>query len=213
MIAFLLAAASPPSPADAHYQSCVQMIQTDAAKALESAEQWRDEGGGVPARTCVGLALVAQERWQAAEVAFEQAARESELRSDGHAASLWAQAGNAALAADDPSGARNDLDRALNYKDLAPDFRSGALIDRARAAVALSDLKAARADLDTAVKLTPLDPDAWLFSATLARREGDLKRAGHEISQAARLAPQDEAIQKEQQLIVAQRPAPSPNAR
>ena len=71
-------------------------------------------------------------------------------------------------------------------------------MDRARAQAELKELKAARSDLDQALKLTQTEPDAWLLSAALARRENDLPRARADIARAAALAPTDGDILFEQ---------------
>ena len=45
-----------------------------------------------------------------------------------------------------------------------------------------------------ALKLVPADPLAWLLSATLARRTGDLARAQADIGEAMKRAPDDAAV-------------------
>jgi len=189
--------APPPNPAEKRYEACVALIERDAAKAATEAEAWRTGGGGLPAKQCLGLAFVAQERWGPATAAFEQAAREAEIQRDGRAATLWVQAANAALAGDEAIRARDDLDHALALPVLASPLRGEALLDRARADVAAGDPKTARTDLDAALKLVAADPMAWLLSATLARRDGDAARAGKDIAEAVRLAGDDAAVQYE----------------
>lgn len=196
MIFLMLAAeaATPAMPAEQRFQACAALTETNPAAALSEAGAWRIAGGGVLARQCEGLAYAAQQRWLPAVTAFEQAAREAEIAKDPRAARLWMQAGNAALAGGDAAKARSHLDAALTSGKLG-DFDAGeAHLDRARARVALQDGKGARDDLDVALKLVPADPLAWLLSATLARRDGDLKRAGADIAEAARLAPDEASV-------------------
>lgn len=190
----LAAAAAPQSALEKKFDACADLAKTDPAKAAAAADAWRVAGGGLLARQCLGVAYAAQERWAPAAVAFEQAAQEAEIQRDGRAATLWVQAGNAALAGDDASKARQALDRALALPVLSAAMRGEAYLDRARAAVALSDPDAARADIDQALKLVAADPMAWLLSATLARRQGDAKRAATDIAQAALLAPDEAAV-------------------
>lgn len=186
-------------PADqARFDACAALVKADPAKAEKEADAWRVGGGGVPARMCLGLAFVAQERWAPAAAAFEQAAKEAQLRGDGRSANLWVQAGNAALAGDDPGAARNHFDRAIASPVLSAAMKGEAHLDRARARVALNDLAGARADLDDAVRLVPTDPMAWLLSATLARRQSDKARAAKDIAEAARLAPDQAPIAYEE---------------
>jgi tetratricopeptide (TPR) repeat protein len=201
MLPFLFLAAAgavaTPTP-QARLDDCVAVIREDPVKAIARAEAWRDTGGGVPARQCLGLAYVAAERWAPAAAAFEQAAKSAELQNDGRAAGLWVQSGNAALAGDDPVKAKAAFDRALALPIASGPLRGEALMDRARAEVAGNDPAAARVDLDAALKLVPGDPMGWLLSATLARRQNQLDRAETDIREALRLAPDASAIAYEQ---------------
>jgi tetratricopeptide (TPR) repeat protein len=197
MILLLLAAeaATPsPSPSEARFDACVAFTETDPAKALDDANSWKIGGGGVLARQCEGIAYAALRRWIPAATAFEQAARMAEREKDSRAPRLWVQAGNAALAAGDYAKSRSNLDAALATGTLEDAEAGEAHLDRARAAVALNDNGAARADLDAAAKLVPADPLAWLLSATLARRAGDLGRAQKDIAEAAKLAPDEASV-------------------
>ena len=147
-----------------------------------------------PALQCRGLAEVAAKRWAAAALSFEAAAREAEVKRDGLAADLWVQAGNAALAGNDPAKAIAYFDGALKHRALTGEARGEAYLDRARARVALGDSKGGRSDLDLALRDVPADPLGWLLSATLARRMNDLARAQADITQAATLSPDDASV-------------------
>ena len=205
MIPLLLALATTTAPIDAtkRFEACAALVKADPAKAQGEADAWRVGGGGLPARLCLGLAYAALEQFGAAAAAFEQAAREADIKSDPRAAGLWVQAGNAALADGNAAQARGFLDRALALTTLSSPQRGETYLDRARAQVAVGQPDAARADLDTALKLVPRDPMAWLLSATLARRQGDGPRAATEIAEAARLAPGEAAIAYEEGNIAA----------
>ncbi len=198
MILFVLAAAAAaapaPSPEQQRFEACAALAETDPARALSDAGEWKLHGGGVLARQCEGLAYVAQSRWAPAAVAFEAAARLAERDADGRAATLWAQAGNASLAAGDAAKARAAFDAAIVRATLKGEALGEAYIDRGRAAAALGDLKGARADLDQAEKLVPADPLLWLLSATLARRMNDLPRARGDIAEAAKRSPDDASV-------------------
>lgn len=205
ILLLLLALQAAPALSDAaekRFEACVALTKSDPEKALAEADAWRI-GGGLPARMCLGLAYVALERWAPAAVTFEQAAAEAEIQRDGRAASLWVQAGNAALAGDDPVKARGYFDRALALPVLAGAMRGEVHLDRARAQVAINGLAGARVDLDEALKLAPRDPMAWLLSATLARRQEDAPRAKKDIAEAARLAPGEAPIAYEEGNIAA----------
>jgi Tfp pilus assembly protein PilF len=185
------------------FQACLKLIKQDGKAAVEQASEWTARSNTLPARHCLGLAFVAEERWAPAVLAFEQAARDAEAQRDGRAATLWTQAGNAALAGDDPSKARTFLDRALALPTLPAAMQGEAWFDRARADVALDDAKQARIDLDKGLALVPQDPFGWLLSATLARRENDLPRAAKDIAQAAKTAPNDPSVALEEGNIAA----------
>ncbi len=185
----------------ARFDACTALVQSDPVKAIAEAEAWRDSGGGMAARVCLGLAFAAAERWAPAALAFEQAARAAELDRDGRAADLWVQSGNASLAGDDPGKARLAFDRALALPGMSDAMRGEALLDRARALVETRDLPAARADLDAALALVPSDPMAWLLSAALARREGKLDRAHSDLAEAEKRAPGEAAIADERARI------------
>jgi Tfp pilus assembly protein PilF len=185
------------------FQACLALIKKDPAAAIEQADEWAKRSNNVPSRHCLGLAFVAAERWTPAVVTFEQAAREAELQRDGRAAALWSQAGNAALAGDDPTKARPYFDRALALPALPPVMQGETWLDRARADVALADLAQARVDLDKGLALVPQDPFAWLLSATLARRQSDLPRAASDIAKAVKGAPNDPSVALEEGNIAA----------
>lgn len=190
----LLAVAAAAVPVEPRFTECVSVVETDPERGIEFANKWRLENGGVSARLCLGLAYTAQMRWAAAATVFEQAAQDAEKASDVRAARLWVQAGNAALAGGNATKARAMLDAGISAATLTGDQAGEALLDRARAMAALSDNKGARVDLDIALTLVPADPLAWLLSATLARRSGDLARAAADIKEAAKRSPDDASV-------------------
>jgi tetratricopeptide (TPR) repeat protein len=115
-------------------------------------------------------------------------------KGDARAARFWAQAGNAALAADTPDAALAALDKALASQTLESTERADSEVDRARALVALNRPADAEAALTTARKLSPENGTAWLLSATLARRMNKLADALSYIQTTAALLPRDAAV-------------------
>lgn len=190
LIALLLAAEDPA----AH---CVTLTRGDPAEAERIAERWSLAGGGSKAKQCLGLALTAQSRYADAAAAFEAAAHLAETEKDAQAATYWAEAGNARLAANDPIKARAALDAALAAGALTGLPLGEVHLDRARALVATGDMTGARADLDVATHDAADDPLAWLLSATLARRMNDLPRAKSDIAEALKRASDDAQVQLE----------------
>jgi tetratricopeptide (TPR) repeat protein len=178
----------------ARVRACAELTKSDPVRAVTEAEAWNAAGPSVASRQCLGLAYVATQRWTQAVTALEDAATLAESQQDGRAGGLWSQAGNAALAGDNPTRARTNLDRAITAPGMSQFMRGEAFIDRSRADVALNELSVARSDLDQGTRMVPADPFGWLLSATLARREKNLTRAEKDIGEALRLAPDDAAV-------------------
>jgi tetratricopeptide (TPR) repeat protein len=181
----------------ARFAACATLARSEPARAVTEAEVWATANRTIPARHCLGLAYAAADRWTPAAAAFEQAATQAQEGRDARAATLWSQAGNAALAADDPTRAVALLDRALAQAGLPALVEGEAWVDRGRAHFALGDLASARSDLDRGIALVPSDPFPWLLSATLARKQGQLPRAESDIAQALKRAADDAAVQLE----------------
>ncbi|KXU32846.1 hypothetical protein A0J57_07970 [Sphingobium sp. 22B] len=183
----------------AKFQACLDQAVEAPDKGVAFAQQWRIDGGSFYARNCMGFAYARGERWAPAIVAFEQGADEAERNGEMvQSGRLWAQAGNAALAGGDAAKARDDFDAAL-ARGLPDGLEKGEVhLDRARALVALNDVKGARTSLDTALDQVPRDPLAWLLSATLARRSGEMKLAQAHIARAVQLSPDDASVALEE---------------
>lgn len=187
--------AAPPQPAPVSTSvACTALVKSDPAAAEATAAKWRAAGGGIPARACLGMAQFAQDKAALAATTFEQAARDAQIADNREATILWMQAGNAALAADEPSRARVSFDRVLEMTGLSDEMRGEVFLDRARANAGANDLAAARVDLEQATKLVPRDPLGWLLSANLARKRNDMPAAFAAIREAARLAPGDASV-------------------
>ncbi len=181
-----------------HFQRCLNDASSDPSSAIADAEVWRDSVSGsaqVRPDQCLGVAHSSLLSWDKAEAAF-LAGRDAAASSDNDLrARLGAMAGNAALA-----GGR--AERALAILLTAQlDAHSGAdaalvggiLTDQARALVMLGRNEDAAKAL-TLARAAPDNPEAWLLSATLARRLGRLAEAQTEIETAASLLPLDPEI-------------------
>lgn len=187
-----------PAPTQAEHSArgrqCAALAGTDPAKAEAEAEAWLQAGGGMAARQCLGIAQSGQEKWAAATATFEAAAKDALLDNNQMTVVLWMQAGNAALAGDEPVRARGLFDKVLTIKGVSDEMLGEVHLDRARAGVAANDLAGARADLDAATRLVPRDPLGWLLRANLARKMKDLPGAFAAIREAARLSPNDPSV-------------------
>lgn len=188
----------PPEVA-APFQACLDAAVEAPEAGVAAANRWRMEGGGYYARQCLGFAYARAERWGPATISFEQAAEEAERAGAGvQSARLWAQAGNAALAGGDLAKAQAHFDAAL-ARGLPDGLEKGEVhLDRARALVALGDAAGARDSLDVALEQAPQDPLAWLLSATLARRSGELALAQAHIARAVQMSPDDASVALEE---------------
>lgn len=186
-----------PADPDLRLNDCLSLAGTSPKLGETAATRWRSEGGGYRAKQCLGVAYANQTRWDSAAGAFEEAARESQSVKAARSEEMWAQAGNAWLAAGDPVKARRALDAALVTGNLSGQALGEVHLDRARTRVAGGDMEGARSDIDRALAEAPADPLTWLLSATLARREGDTTRAKSDIDEALRRAPDDASVQLE----------------
>lgn len=195
--------AGPPSPDERRYHDCLKLATSDPPHAEARAGEWRLAGGGFLAEQCLGIAFANQGKWASAASEFTGAARSAQANRDPRAATYWAEAGNARLAGGDAAGARAALDAALASGTLESQDRAEAQLDRARALVATGNLSQARVDLDHALKAVPHDSLAWLLSATLARRMGDLARAQKDIAEAEKRAPKAAPVELEKGNIAA----------
>ena len=183
---------------------CLEEARRDPATAISTASEWLGEASGAGsalAQHCLGQAYVSLLRWQAAEEAFlagRDATADVVMR-----ARLGAMAGNAALAAERWDAALAALAVAQVDAAAANDAVLAGLIaaDRARALVALGEIDAAGEALERARSDDPQNAEAWLLSATLARRQGDIATAAGLIERAAALASGDPQIALEAGVI------------
>ena len=193
------------APAPPAIDVCLATAKNDPAKARALAEEWIARTGGLQRTTgrhCLGVAASNQGDWPAAGEAF--LAARNEATDTRFRARMGALAGNALIMQDKPAQA---LDQALD-RALADAEGDAALIgaieqDRATALVALSRPGDAAEALERARASTPDDPQAWLLSATLSRRQGNLAGAQQQIERAASLDPRSPAIGLEAGVIAA----------
>ncbi len=185
---------APMTMTEVRFNECVDLAVDDPASGIVEANKWRIEGGGFLARHCLGFAYAEQFNWAAATRTFAEAAQEAEIAKYPRVANFWAQAGNAALAGNEPTKALEYLNAALVQGSLVGLEKGEVHLDRARAHVALNNYAAAKDEFVLVHKLAPQDPLGWLLSATLARRMNDLPLAKADIAVAAKLAADDPAV-------------------
>lgn len=184
----------------ARLQECLTVAMERPSEGIDVAEAWlaaakamSDKAG---AQQCKALALTRTEDWPAAAELFWAARASTPENETKERARLGALAGNAAIAAGEHLDALKPLDAAhLDAEKAGATELDGLIqIDRARALVQLNRPAEASAALAKARTMVPANPQAWLLSATLSRRQGKLVEAQGQIEKAAELMPVDSEI-------------------
>ena len=200
IIALLLQSTGPiadkplPTLNEIQFEECIALARTDPPSAVMEASLWAQEKSEFLAKACHALALANDFRFAEAAPLFIEAAQGAEVKIDRRAGRFWAQAGNAAIAADLPEDALVALDNALKSNILDNTERADIEVDRARSLVAVAREKDASSALASARRYSPENGTAWLLSATLARRMNVLPDALAYIQTAATLSPRDPAV-------------------
>lgn len=201
------------------YRACMALVAKDPAGAFESGQSWHVQGGGIPARHCVAMALIRLKQPGEGAKRLEGLAEDARLSHPqlvpemlAQAAQAWLMVGETARALAVQSAAlqlRPDdielrIDRALTlaeagkYADAAEDLtqvlkldprRSDALVFRASAYRYLDKLDQARADLEQALKLKPDHPAALLERGMVRRLRDDKDGARQDWLAVLRLSP------------------------
>ena len=170
----LIAAAAPKSPVieigppSSQYDSCLTQARRDPAAALNTAQTWRDAGGGFPAEHCAAIALIGLKRYSAAAQRLEALAGAMMTEPPALRGGALDQAGQAWLLADQPDRAKAAFDAALSFDPHNAEF----LIDRSEALADAGHYWEAIDDLNHALMLAPDNVDALIFRASAYRHVG-----------------------------------------
>ena len=192
---------SPNRPA---IELCLDTARSDPARARDFAAEWISRTDGLQRATgrhCLGVAAGNLGDWAGAADAFI-AARE-EATDPTFRTRMGALAGSALLSQGRAAEALTLLDTVRGEGPGDAYLRGAIAQDRAAALVALGREAEAGEALAEARTLTPDDPQAWLLSATLARRLDDLAGAQTYIERASTIDPRDPAIGLEAGVIAA----------
>lgn len=171
-------------------QACAARAEADPTGAADTARSALARSSGMDRATaghCLALALSAQELWPEAASALAEARAALPDGNGEYAARLSLAEAAARLAAGDAEAALQVLDTA-GVEQGSP-LASMIAVDRSRALVALGRLDEAAAALAQARIANPDNDEAWLLSATLSRRMGQLDLAQQQIERAAILRP------------------------
>ncbi|WP_260925684.1 hypothetical protein [Novosphingobium sp. 9] len=188
------AASAPLLPQPKAASGCIDAVDADPEQAVDVAEKAMSSATGavrVRAGMCLGQAYTALDQWPDAQRAFTQARDAADASDHASRARLGAMAGNAALAANDPTVALALLGDAETDAKAGSD---GSLVtsidlDRARALVAVGQPVQAGVVLAERRQADPNNAQVWLLSATLSRRLGNLAEAQTQIEKAGALSP------------------------
>lgn len=199
----LLAAAalpeSPLPPEDDRLSACLNQLHNDSEAAIAMADDWLDQvkdADRADPLQCLGTAFARLGDWAAAEENFLEARDALPAEESARHARLATMAGNAALADSRFTDALASLDLARDDATLSGDRKlAGDIeVDRARALAGMGLMSQTATALEKARIDSPGNADAWLLSATLARRQNDLASAQLYIETAAKLRPVDREI-------------------
>lgn len=195
-----------PTPPPAKLKACLDGTGASPASAIAEAQAWLAHAKGVEraqAGHCLGVAQTENGDWAAASASFTTARDTLPTGQSRYRAQLGLIGGAAALAGGDAARALTLLDTARGDAAGTNPLLNDIAVDRSRALVALNRIAEARVALGEARAADPADAEAWLLSATLSRREGDLASAQSQIEKGATLAPRDPAIGLEAGVIAA----------
>ena len=202
------AAAVQDAAAPSRLSECLATAGQDAETGEAFARAWLETAiaeDRALALHCLGLSLVRQERFADARDAFDTARDAAPATNPAYRARLSGMSGHAALAERQADLAVPAFERAIADADSAADpaLTAGLNTDLARALVAANRAPDAVAALAAARDADPSNAQAWLLSATLARRLERLGEAQRHIEYAATLAPRDPAVGLEAGVIAA----------
>lgn len=170
---------------DVKYQTCLRLAARLPEEAFESALQWRERGGGSPARHCAAMALIQLKHYADAADRLEQLAEDLRRSNPPLVPEVLSQAGNAWLLAGFAERADAVLTSALALRPGDADL----YIDRARVRAARESFREALGDLDAALIIEPDRTEALAFRASAHRALGEDKAALADVERALALNP------------------------
>ncbi len=166
------------------YEHCLAVLADDPDSAKPIADVWATGGGGDGAAHCQGLALIATGRPDLGAERLEELAKTS-LAPDLARATVFAQAAQARMMANQPARADDDATQALTLAPSDPEL----LIRRAVVSETLGHWDAAIGDLSRALMLDAHRSDALVLRAAAWRRSDRLDLAVADADRAIGLNP------------------------
>lgn len=178
------------------YDGCLQLVEADPPRGLTEALQWRDLGGGSPARHCVALAHAANGDLRLAAGRLEELAVEIEAASQGAAAEVLAQAAAIWLQAREDLRAISTFTRAISLSPEDPQLR----LDLAHVLASEGRFQEAEQEVAAALRLDDLSADAYALKAMLHREQRQFNEADEALANALAIDPEQPMGRMEQAL-------------
>jgi len=178
------------------YDACMAAARARPAQALEDAQTWQGQGGGLAAAHCEATSLFYLRRYAEAATLLQQLVGSAGPVSEGQ---LLVQLGQALSLSGDLQGALQAQTRAVDEAPDDPERR----IDRAITLAELRRYGDAVADLSRVLSTNPARGDALLLRAAALRNLGNLAAAREDIEKAAALMPDDPEVLIEGGMIAA----------
>ncbi len=181
-------AATTPKPPAQDYDTCVELVGSNAEAALSYARGWEDAAGpkALAARHCEALALTALGRHHDAAIAMSEVAlaMESTNAPASDRAAAFGQVADAWSLAGDATRARVAIDQAL-----ALDPNADYLMQRANIRALAKDWDGVRLDTGEVLAELPSATDALALRAAAYRNLGVLAAALEDTNRAVDIAP------------------------
>lgn len=193
-IAVPIAAAAPRAQTlddEARYGDCMSLANRDPAAAAQVARDWREEGGGFPARHCAAAALEQAGEFVKSGTALEALAGDMPAGDmpagdrRGLRVRILAQAGRVWLRANEVERAYDAFDAALAIRPGESELR----MQRGLANALLGRYFDAIDDLNAVIDRDPANSDALVLRATAYRRLGGAALANDDVERALAANP------------------------
>jgi len=173
---------------DERYAECLRLAHRAPKKGIGRARTWKRQGGGDPARHCLALALLHDDRPAAAATRLEELARTLDTDSGPLLrAEAMAQAGQAWLLAGELEKAETAHSKALKLESENAEL----WIDRAVVRFQRGNYAGAVQDLNRAQSKAPDKAAVYIYRASALRHLDRFDAALEDAETAVELAPRD----------------------
>lgn len=170
----------------ARYDECLRKVEQAPEEGLTEALQWRDLGGGAPARHCVAMGLAATGHEDMAAARLEELAAEVGSHDRVIAADLMAQgAALWSITGQDPR-ALAALDKAIGWNG----DKATLHLDRAHVLSGMERFREADEAVTRALELDDLSAEAYALRGMIRRELNQRDSAEDDIAMALALDPE-----------------------